>query len=948
MILSTKPRDMQQAFLHSFPPTDPNFLQCAGGSRTRISENLTQLKVSDLDRFMYGAHLNSSANIQGKLKPEIPVGSRIHLVPYINYALSAESAETLSARDNYYLTPQFETTSTALFQHLRDYDKIFKELLLKDEEFISYVTSQINKKMGVINEVIKTAKSQGVEIDANSLAIESSPYRDAILFEAKAGGIGELLEYNDEAGNFEWSEEKILRLATKEFLANFFTKTKTLEEQRPHQALIDAISQEAGLFSLETLNHLTTLLKSSESEEVIIGVEALWTLAEKMVGNSKLQVVRTVNDLEGGEQGLANIKSHLEQYPNYQHKVDRIKSNFDVYVNNPAVTACLTLDPEQEQQRSLGILLSAGATTEEIIQYCNNTDIESLKSDFNQPITEHDGSTKTVIDKMKQRPDYNNLLEKLEEIELIDVASISLSDFLEKKPNQKRFLNYISKRSEINLKQDFQNTSESNNSLTTLLNNFDALKILKQKAIVFTPSLQIQILEAFKQNQPSDPEPEATKIVYFLKHFLTSEEAIISQGFDLRHSDFPTNHLSGMPHTQLLIAKLKEPDEEAWTTPIKNNCQGSFSKLLRDVASSGNVDEKADEIKLAVALGLNLNIIGSKAAHIAAKKGHLNVLELLSECGGEKSLDTKNELNKRPIHTAIQTGNAEIFNYLLEREVRTKPNRSPFYDYVTRPINTAVVSIEMASLLPPIYLLAAIPAALDLAFSQNPREKINFYGKFIKAQTVGKMNEVTTNSDPLLTAEAARYGRADFLKTLLNLGLKTPFVPEVHDPEIRKILDAGERAEEIAKLMISVVKKSPGVLMDKEALKEMEKQIRVALLEKYEFNANAMERAFGLKSKTLFERLTPHFFRKNIGHTIAANELVKSTANIALESLKNPREQEGLTNILPEEPMNISALDAATSVPNTSPMTIKPNPLTNNTVRSLSQTQTQKSQPQKV
>ena len=517
-----------------------------------------------------------------------------------------------------------------------------------------------------------------------------------------------------------------------------------------------------------------------------------------------------------------------------------------------------------------------------------------------------------------------------EEITRLDVASISLSDFLATNPNQKRFLNYISKRSEINLKQDFQNISEGSDSLITLLNNFDALKIFKQKAIVFTPSLQIQILEAFKQNQPGDPEPEATKIVYFLKHFLTSEEVTTRQSFFRHSSDFPTNHLSGMPHTNLLIAKLKEPDEEAWTTPIKNSWQENFLKLLRDVASSGNVDEKADEIKLAVALGLNLNIIGSKAAHIAAENGHLNVLELLSECGGEKSLDTKNELNKRPIHAAIQTGNAEIFNYLLEREVRTKPNRSPFYDYVARPINTAVASIEIAAFLPPNYLLASIPVALDLAFSQDPREKINFYRGFIRAQTVDRMNELTSNSDPLLTAEAARYGRADFLKTLLNLGLKTPFVPEVRNPEIRKILDAGERAEEIAKSVISVVKKSPGFQMDKEALKEMETEIRVTLLKKYDFDAHAMSNDYGLKPKTLFEKSTPLSLRKRIVSDIVPNELIKRTANAIMESLKNPREEEGLTNILPEEPMNISALYAATSVPNTSTMNIAPDQSTYN------------------
>lgn len=922
MILSTKPKEVQQAFLHSFPPADSNFLQCSGGSRTRISENLTQLKVSDLDRYMFDAHSNSSSNIQGKLKPKIHAGNHIHLVPYINYALSTESAETLRERDNYYLTPQFGTASTDLFQQLRDYDKIFKELLLKDEEFISYVTSQIGKKMAVINAVIETAKANGVEIDANSLTLKASSYRDFIIVGTKAGNIGELVEYSDKTGEFKWSEEKILRLAAKEFLANFFTKEKTLEEQRPNQISIDAISQEAGLFSCKTSDHLVKLLKSNDLEEVTIGVEALWTLAERMVSNSKLQVVRTVNAL-GGEQVLANIKSGLKQYPNYQHKVGRIKENFDVYVGNPAVIACLASTPEQEQQISLGILVSTGATTEEIIQYCDRTAVERLRHDLTQPITEDDGSTKTVTAKMEQRPDCANILGKLEELEF---ASRPLSVFLATNPNQQRFLNYISKRSEADLKQDFQNTFAGPASLAKLLNNFDALKILKEKAVAFTPSLQIQILEDFRENQSGDEESEVEKIVYFLKHFLTG--GVTSQS------------LSRMPHAQRLIAKLKEPDDQARATPFRQmhrQQEEIFSKLLSDLASSGNVEEKADDIKLLAALGLDLDIVGSRAAHIAVKEGHLNVLKLLAECGA--TLDTKNRFNKRPIHAAIQEGNAEIFNYLLERNIRTKENGSLLYDYLQRPMVTTVVAIDLTAGILPYALLVMPSSFCRVAFSPDPRREMDNLCKDVKAISVDRINAVTSKSDPLLTVEAARYGRADFLKTLLELGLETPFVPEVRNPEIRKILDAGERAAEIAKSMISVIKTSPEVLMNKEALKAMEASIRVTLLKEYEFDAVKMARDFRLKSKTLFEGLTPHFFRRNIGHTTAANEFVKSTANGFVRRLRDSGEIEELTDILSEELKKGRALDTAiTNAPSAKPSPVAiPSPLANHTAtRSLS------------
>jgi hypothetical protein len=75
-----------------------------------------------------------------------------------------------------------------------------------------------------------------------------------------------------------------------------------------------------------------------------------------------------------------------------------------------------------------------------------------------------------------------------------------------------------------------------------------------------------------------------------------------------------------------------------------------------------------------------------------------------------------------------------------------------------------------------------------------------------------------------------------------------------------------------------------------------------------------------LRSKTLFEGLTPHFFRKNIGHTTAANEFIKSTANRVVGRLRDSEEGD----ILSEELMKSPALDTAiTSAPSAKPSPVE-------------------------
>jgi hypothetical protein len=187
-----------------------------------------------------------------------------------------------------------------------------------------------------------------------------------------------------------------------------------------------------------------------------------------------------------------------------------------------------------------------------------------------------------------------------------------------------------------------------------------------------------------------------------------------------------------------------------------------------------------------------------------------------------------------------------------------------------------------------------IPLTLLSFISRDPKivtDSITAWKTFL----MERFNSVTRKLDPSLTSEAARYDRADFLKTLLELGSEIPFVPQVRNPKIRKILDAGERAEEIAKSIISVIKESPEIHANDEFLRAIKTTIRTNILKKYRFDAAEMTRDFGLGSKTLFESLTPHFFREAIGHRRAANEFVRSQANSIIAQIS------GGENLSPNE-----------------------------------------------
>ncbi len=542
---------------------------------------------------------------------------------------------------------------------------------------------------------------------------------------------------------------------------------------------------------------------------------------------------------------------------------------------DPDVNARNAFALEQGQQISLQVLLSVGATTQDIMNYCDGTSSEILEGEFSQ-------TSQTV----KQRPDSKILNY------LINIRKISLSDFFEIDQGQEIFqgqnifLKYIERRASNDIQKDFveiiRSSEEKSMLLLPLLNDIEVLQKLKEKAVTFDDSLQIKILKTFIQNQVEGSELGSEKIAFFLENFLT-QELVKRQQYDF------VNTLLQIPHREELIKKIK--DLENRTLPEKK----FFVTTLHDAVLRGNIEEKVEDIKFLAELGFDLDANDQSLAYTAVRNGDLNSLKLLAEYGA--TLDEKNEFNERPIHEAIKEGNAEIFDYLLERKIRTEDERSAFSDYVIRPIKTAGAFLH-GTINVALSPLMAVPITIGL---YNSRPLTSILKEIGDSSFVYPMSLAVRDSDPLLTVQAAKYGRVDFLKTLLELGLPTPFMQEVSDTEIRKILDAGERAEEIAKSITSVIKESPEAQIEEGQIDKLEITIRINLLKEYKFDANRMAEDFGLRQKTLFEKLTPHFFRRTVGHVTAANDLIKKTANGVLGSVIDSEEGLNLKDILFEE-----------------------------------------------
>ena len=894
-ILSTKPKNVCRSFLYSFPPNDEAFMQCSGGTRTRIDKEIIRLTVSKLDKLLYEVHEISSSVVHEKLKSYVKCANHIHIDPYLNYALGFQGAEILKKLDNNYLTPQFEIPSSVMFASLHNYDKIFKERLLKDEGFISHIRKAFEENIKLIEEIFQTNQT-----DINSVvsstpvigAIESKTsdneerlttpqeVRDLILYHTKSSNIGDLVENeNDDSDVLRLSEEKVLRLVIRNFFSNFFTKEKTLKEQRRNQGEIDPLFSQAGLFASKTPNHLAKLLASSEIEEVIIGIEALWVLAEKMISNSPFQVVKTINFF-GGKEKMDQLRETLADHPNYQNKISRIKENFDAYVCNPLVNALLNPDQQQSAFISFKNLLEIGATTKAVKEFLEESEIENLKTQIN---------SQKLTSKILSRPDHNEIFLILEDKGVIKMGGLTLEGFLETKPNPERFLRYMEKRDQTVFKREFyERTSferELHKKLIPAISDPKVLKGINKKGISLIgchSNFFESFLDSFVKEKPDEKTLET--IVYFL-------ESTIAPFCD-KYNHFRSDEIDRaidaflkIPYKKQLIEKLRKKEPPINIFKGYDESDGKYYSFLLDLAKEGNVEANGDNVRLLSALGLDLDkaLKFTTPAHEAVINDNLQFLKLFKEC--KATLEGKDALNKRPIHLAIKENKSDIFNYLLECEIRVEQDRSLeslFSDYAARAARTLGETIlftihNLALPFTIVYDLTTLPGKLY----NKSYDKIGDQTTFVVKRQIEDFTRLLRAFDPSLTIEAAQYGRADFLKTLLIKGAEVPFVTVVPTQEIRTILDAAQRAEDISKSVVSIIKKrceSDVIeLPNQKLLDKIKTDFRSKLLQDFKFDVAEMEKNFQLR-KSLCEKIIPHSFIERFGYEIEHNVSIKNKA----------------------------------------------------------------------
>lgn len=879
--LSSKPKEVQVIFLESFPPQSPDDIACLGGTKTRIDDNLKQLVVLEEDKFALEAYRKTISRIVEDLKPYVSEGNHVHLLPYLSYVLGSEGRDVIERRDRFLVTPQFDIPSDQLFEKIRSYERLFKDFLKRDEDFLRKIMDVAEEDMKLMEEICDKNNCS-----AHSLVMgesDSKDIKDVIVGKFGVKSIGDLVEEDPEdEEKYCWSREKIVQIATKKSMPKFFGGAEVAQESDLplNQDAIVAISMKSGLFSKDTFGNLIALLKSENIEEIMVGVEALWVLAEKMACNSKIQVVRVVNDFGGGGEFCSYLEEKLStKKPHHFYKVQRVKENFDVYITDENVQKyLLSLDGEnpQQDQISLRTLLDIGVTTEELAEYCQTVPVLVLESEIRVGRTLSLMKKRSDFIEVAMQPDQTSLRASLPLRTLLDigVTTEQLTQYcqnipvsvLESEIRVGRTSSLMNKRSDfvevaVQLDQEHKRCLFQTVSQKKLQETLDFL--LSQEDSEERTQTIVSLLSSFPANLSQDI------VGYFLERkdlFLASEGLMRA----LDEEDI-----------KLLAGKFYSAGEE---------------NLVR-IVESGELDsEEAKNIQFLAKLGLKLRdidkraknnlhvkyFVNTTAAHVAVERGDLEMFRFLKECGS--TLDGKDRLKKRPIHYAIKSGNKKIFDYILNSDVRNKRHNASLLgevcrDYVRRPIS-AVATTPVVF----VSLLSNFPQSFSPGFHLYEGGKIPFserrgsflsYVKFSEDLLLSFFNAYDTS----VTYTAAQYGRVDMLKALLERGVATPTTPtgQLMNSEITQTLKAGRRAEEISKSVVKIIKQGLKVRMaerqkaaaeqqsedgeeiTEEYLKILETTLKIAILQRYQFDAKAIKMGFGLEDRTSTQKASGSF-----------------------------------------------------------------------------------------
>ncbi len=397
--LSQKPKEEQAHFLQSFPPKTPNEIQCLGGTGSRLEALIGLItNNSQEDKILIEINQNLISQLTNNFTPKVDQGNQVHIPTFLSYAFGFKSKDELQKIDNSYLTPQPEIEAPVLFRAIIKHYSNFKAELSKEME----------GKYDQFADLVREIDKENPEFTANYLVYNSGnndikPIISNLTENIGAEKIGDLVEDRVENGVEEskgqedqedqedqdfyvYSPSKISELLLKKYLPKIYQHILTNPQTKDlaNQASIDFLAKRAALFDENAPKHITALLESEDTEEVKVGVEALWVLAKNFKHNSPIQVIETHKSINAGF--LAGLEQKLADDPNYKDKVTEIQESINGYQRNQEVQDYLNIvsSPNNPENKALtlDLLLKVGANTQEMIKFIDEKSYDTMPGNY--------------------------------------------------------------------------------------------------------------------------------------------------------------------------------------------------------------------------------------------------------------------------------------------------------------------------------------------------------------------------------------------------------------------------------------------------------------------------------------------------------------------------------------------------------------------------------------
>ncbi len=192
-------------------------------------------------------------------------------------------------------------------EELTNYAENFKTEIQRRIDYLREAIDAICQDFdaNIIYNPSQTERSAEMTQKFKSLGISSSEFAGLIKEKEKSQDI--LLD-EDEDG-FEWNLEAIDALVKKDLLLQLMSRNPE-KTYTPSQTMSDNIPRGSNLFREDAAAKIAELLRSNNEEDLLIGVESLWTLGVRLAGNSPIQLIKTINLLSVSFL-QKNVKPHL-------------------------------------------------------------------------------------------------------------------------------------------------------------------------------------------------------------------------------------------------------------------------------------------------------------------------------------------------------------------------------------------------------------------------------------------------------------------------------------------------------------------------------------------------------------------------------------------------------------------------------------------------------------